>query len=411
MDERSTQDPVRERDEQIRRILETSLDAVVSMDAHGFVRYWNTPAEAMFGWTSSEVIGEDLADLIMPERFREAHRRGIKRFLVTGRGPILGRRIETTGLRRDGREFPIELSVVALVADGVHTFNAFISDITERKQAEQLLRTGEAHKTSLLRLSRRLEESESVAAVLDAALTEVKTVMGYRTLWAYLLAPDGETASLLSVAGDIAGRAEREVPVLKVRGDRFLEACFAAHDVLVIDDAAVDERTNKGIVAKLEVRTIVTAPMLLADRRIGTLGTGSVGDEGVRAPDPLQRDYFRALAAHVAVACGRIRLLSDGARAIEEARGASAALRARLDVMERVIDDLLALMDGDGAQIGLAAVQRIVEKHGGEIRARGDGGTGYSFTLAPPAGGRGPAVRTPRAVLDGPQQGFMRPGS
>ena len=392
MEEPETQDPVRERDEQIRRILETSLDAVVSMDARGFVSFWNKPAETMFGWTGSEVIGEDLADLIMPERFREAHRRGIKRFLATGRGPILGRRIETTGLRRDGREFPIELSVVALVTDAGPTFNAFISDITERKQTERALRTSEEHKSSLLRLSRRLGESESVADVLDAALTEVKTVMGYRTLWAYLLSPDGATASLLSVRGEIASLAEREVPVLKVKGDRFLEACFATQEVLVIDDAAVDERTNKAIVEKLEVRTIVTAPMSLGDRRIGTLGTGSVGDEGVRVPDAAQRDYFLALAAQVAVACGRIRLLGERERAIVDARAAGDKLRSRVAAMGRVIDEVLALVEGDNAQIGLAAVRQIVEKHGGEIRARADG-RGLSQTLASEAFVPGPAVR------------------
>ena len=382
MDEPETQDPVRERDEQIRRILETSLDAVVSMDARGFVTYWNKPAETMFGWTGPEVVGEDLADLILPERFREAHRRGIKRFLATGRGPILGRRIETTGLRRDGREFPVELSVVALVTDGVHTFNAFISDATERKHAEHALRRSEEHKTSLLRLSRRLEEAESVAGVLDAALTEVKTVMGYRTLWAYLLAPDGVAATLLSARGDIASRAERAAPVLEVKGHPFLEECFAAQGIAVIDDAAADPRTNKDIVSKLEVRTIVTAPMTLADRRLGALVTGSIGDEGVRVPDAMQRDYFLALASNVAVACARIQLLDDRQRAIDEARASVAALSARLAAMGGAIDELLALVDGEQARVSLAAAQRIIEKHGGEIRARGDGGREVSFMPA-----------------------------
>src|SRR5574339_1181210 len=97
----------------------------------------------------------------------------------------------------------------------------------------------------------------------------------------------------------------------------------------------------------------------------------------------MQRDYFLALASHVAVACGRIRLLSDARRALDGARAENAALASRIDAMDRVFGDLLRLLDGDAARIGLDTLQRLVDRHGGRIHTRDDGANGSSFTLAP----------------------------
>jgi PAS domain S-box-containing protein len=315
-------------------ILETALDAVVSMDADGRITYWNRRAEAVFGWTSGEVLGRDLADIIMPVRFRDQHKSGLARFLRTGDGPILGRRIEMIGLRRAQTEFPVELSVVALPFDGSFTFNAFIADITERKETEHELRIREQHKSSLLRLSKKLEVAATPADVMDAALAEVRTVIGYRSIWAYLFADDGETASIIQASGDItARRDERAFDVLRVKGDRFLEELRDANDVVIIEDARTDPRTNKEIAERAGNRTIVTAPMILADLKIGLVGTGSMGDEGVKVPDRRQVDYFAAMVGHVALAIDRIRLLSDRARAVEETHALNTELNAR--VVER----------------------------------------------------------------------------
>jgi PAS domain S-box-containing protein len=332
-DRRKAEHALKQREAHTASILETSLDAVISMDEKGRVTHWNRRAEAVFGWASDDALGRDLADLIMPERFREQHRRGLARFLETGSGPILGRRIETIGLRRSQTEFPVELSVIALPLDGSYTFNAFIADITERKETEHDLRIREQHKTSLLRLSRKLELAATEAEVMEAALQEIKVVMGYRSAWAYLFADDGETASIIHASGDVAKTASDELPVIRVAGDTFLEELRDAKDVVVVEDARTDPRTNKDVVAQVGNRTIVNAPMLLADRKIGIVGTGSMGDEGVKVPDRRQLDFFAAMVGHVALAIDRIRLLADRARAVEETRGLNAELNAR--VVER----------------------------------------------------------------------------
>jgi diguanylate cyclase (GGDEF)-like protein/PAS domain S-box-containing protein len=124
-------------------ILETAYEAYVAMDERGEITGWNARAEAMFGWTREEVAGRSLADTIVPAPHRDAHRRGLERFLATGEGPLLGKRIEVDGLHRDGHEFPIELAISPVRAGNRTTFHAFCEDISQRRRAEESLRESE----------------------------------------------------------------------------------------------------------------------------------------------------------------------------------------------------------------------------------------------------------------------------
>jgi len=135
-----------------RQILETAHDAFIAIDELGRVTDCNAQAHATFGWAREEMLGAELAQLIIPEGHRTAHRRGIAHFLATGEGPVLGRRLELTALHRAGREFPVELTISALQTREGHWFSAFLRDITERKAAEGLLE----------RQRRQLLEAQSV---------------------------------------------------------------------------------------------------------------------------------------------------------------------------------------------------------------------------------------------------------
>ncbi len=88
-----------------------AADTTLVMDGGGLVVEWTAAAERIFGWTRAEAVGQRLSELIIPERHREMHEAGLKRFLATGRGALLGRPIEIVALNRDGREFPIELRI------------------------------------------------------------------------------------------------------------------------------------------------------------------------------------------------------------------------------------------------------------------------------------------------------------
>ena len=120
--------------------LNGALGAVINMDARGHVTGWNPKAERMFGYSRVHAMGQDLADLIMPPVHREAHRRGVVRYLQTKQSSIIGQRAEVPAMRADGSEFPIEMTVSALEQNGTHYFCAHIYDITDRKRAEEGLR-------------------------------------------------------------------------------------------------------------------------------------------------------------------------------------------------------------------------------------------------------------------------------
>lgn len=123
-------------------MLESSLDGIVTIDDRGRIFEFNQAACLIFGYERDEVLGENMHTLLMPERFRDAHRKGMARYLETGEPRILNKRLELSALNRQGEEFPIELSISPIHLGEQIFFTAFIRDITESKQAEEALRQG-----------------------------------------------------------------------------------------------------------------------------------------------------------------------------------------------------------------------------------------------------------------------------
>ena len=125
-------------------ILDSALDSIVSVDHDGRITEFNPAAERTFGYRRDDVVGRQLADIIIPPSFREAHRLGFARYLATGEARVIGRRIEMTAIRAGGTEFPVELAITRVPLDGPPSFTGYLRDITERKQAEENLRRSEA---------------------------------------------------------------------------------------------------------------------------------------------------------------------------------------------------------------------------------------------------------------------------
>ncbi|MGH7420885.1 MAG: PAS domain S-box protein, partial [Candidatus Rokuibacteriota bacterium] len=127
---------LRESEARHRAVLASAMDAFVSMDHSGRVTEFNPAAERMFGHSRAAVLGQELAETIIPPAFREAHRRGLARYLSTGQSSLLGGRIEVTALRADGSEFPVELTVTRAGTEEPPAFNAYVRDLTAQKRAE-----------------------------------------------------------------------------------------------------------------------------------------------------------------------------------------------------------------------------------------------------------------------------------
>lgn len=172
---KQAEEALAESERRTRLVIDRAYDAFVAMDAGGLITEWNPQAEAVFGWSRSEVMGRLLADTIIPLRFREAHHKGLKHFLATGEGPVLNKQIEMAALHRDGHEFPVELSISCLRLGDSYIFSAFLRDITERKRAQAALRESEERHRRLFENSPQpmwVFDRETLAflAVNDAAL-------------------------------------------------------------------------------------------------------------------------------------------------------------------------------------------------------------------------------------------------
>lgn len=156
-----TEELLRISEERFRLIVNTSLDAVIVMDAGGYITEWNAKAEETFGWSEAEVKGRSLAETIIPYDAREAHRLGLQHFLETGEGPVLNRRIEVWALRRNGETFPAELTITPLQNVETYIFSAFLRDITERKKAEQeIYKLNAELEIRVIERTAQLQESE-----------------------------------------------------------------------------------------------------------------------------------------------------------------------------------------------------------------------------------------------------------
>ena len=178
-------------EEQTRLIVDTALDAVITIDADGLIVRWSPQAVEIFGYTVDEAIGQRLSELVIPHQYREAHEHGLKRFLKTGEGPVLNQRIEITALRKDGREFPVELSISPLKSGDTYTFSAFIRDITERTQAEEQL-ARQAMESKLLHQATQIAaETDSFEESLQKCLNVVCELTGWHVGHVYLPAGDG----------------------------------------------------------------------------------------------------------------------------------------------------------------------------------------------------------------------------
>jgi PAS domain S-box-containing protein len=174
----------------LRLILETALDAVVVMKSDGVVADWNDRATSMFGWSRDEAVGRTMADLIIPERYREAHSVGLQRYLRSRKGEVFGRRIELSGIRKNGEEFSVEISISPM-QDGEHIlFIGCLRDLTEHNA----LRLARAE---VSRVTQRLAMGEMAASILheiSQPLAAIASNAGAGLRWLTRANPDLDEA-------------------------------------------------------------------------------------------------------------------------------------------------------------------------------------------------------------------------
>jgi PAS domain S-box-containing protein len=208
-------------EERFRSVVETAIDAIITVDSRGTIIFWNPQAELMFGYSANDMIGKPVA-VIMPERFRQAHQLGLSKAAARKQPKISGNIHELVGLRKDGNEFPLELSLANWeTREGVF-FTAIARDISERKQAESALqaarnelerrvdeRTTELGATNE-KLREQISECERVELALRESEQKYATLVEDALIGVYIL-KDGKIEFVNDKFADIYGYSKDEL--------------------------------------------------------------------------------------------------------------------------------------------------------------------------------------------------------
>jgi PAS domain S-box-containing protein len=310
-----------------RAMLDAALDCVVSMDHEGRVIDFNPAAERTFGYRASDVVGREMAALIIPVELRERHRRGLARFVATGEAALLDRRLEITGMRADGSIFPVELTITRVAVPGPPTFTGYLRDITERLAAEAEVRASrvrivEAADAARQRLERDLhdgaqqrlvelaldlrmarakldEQPEAASELLDSALEDLGRAISELRELARGIHPAALTEGGLRPAlGALVARSNGAVQLVGVPDARFAAAVEATAYFTVAE--ALTNVARYAAAQRTDVELVLRGDCLRVEVR----------DDGCGGADPASGSGLRGLADRVAALDGRFDLVS-----------------------------------------------------------------------------------------------------
>jgi PAS domain S-box-containing protein len=378
-DVKAQRDRRRETASHMRAVLDTALDAVISMDATGRVTFWNPRAEQIFGWSRDEAVGKPVAELIIPPRMRAAHASGLAQDLRTGEGKLLNRRVEMVAVRRDGSEVPVELALVAVKEGEYHTFSAFLRDITERKRAEaerdRLFTAAEKARTEAEAASRA--KDEFLATLSHELRTPLTSIVG----WVYLLRsgkldPAGVARGLETIDRNAMLQAQLVSDILDM--SRILAARFRLN-VRPLELAPVVAAAIDSLVPAASAKGIRLLPVL-------DPSTGVVSGDA----DRLQQVVWNLLSNAIKFTPpgGRVQVRLARAEGQAEITVEDTGPGIRSEVLPHVFE---LFRQGDssntrahgGLGLGLAVVRQLVELHGGTVHAASTG-AGAAFTVRLP---------------------------
>ncbi len=306
-------------------ILNSAIDGIITIDHHGRILEFNVAAEKTFGFLRSDVIGREMAALIIPERFREAHRNGMANYLITGEGPVLSHRIELPAIRSDGSEFPVELSIVPLNKEGPPEFTGFIEDISERKTADterelvELSQNVLADATAVL--SQSIDYRTTLRHIAEACIPRIADLCIVQ-----IVHEDGRVRTT-----EIAtGNPQQESLLRETAGTYLSDLEFpsisasviqSGRSVLIPDFSESIYRTyasNDDLVARVRqmgIRSLVGSPIRHHGKVIGALIGGTVSSS--RRYGKYELGIFEELASRAGIAIENARLYLEAQEAVQ----------------------------------------------------------------------------------------------
>lgn len=370
---RDALDRVASRERRISKIVETALDAVVSIDRDGHIVAWNHRAEEMFGWGGHEVIGRPLHEVCLPQRYRDRHIAGLKRYLDTGVGPLLDRRTRLSGLHRDGHEFPIELSITATEVDGQLLFSGFVRDLTAQVAAEERLERNLREREAVTAALHRIRSQASASETALAVCLEIVELPNVASVSVLQLRSDGSAVPLAAVMPPHPPATA--VPPLPVERAAHLVA-RAASGPWIEEHEADDTGTGYGAqLAARGLRGTAYVPLLdVDDRPLALLvaGTDAAG------PIEVLTDLFPALQQFAVVTSTVLLPQLEAGRAATDLRHelieviATSAFRSVFQPVVRL---------DDRGVVGFEALTRFDDGSSPEGRFGGAHGLGLEIEL------------------------------
>ena len=315
-----------------RQIIETARDAFIGMDSQGTIVDWNAKAVATFGWSREEALGRTISQTIVPQRYREAHERGLRRYLETGEGPALNKRIEIAAVHRDGHELPIELTISAMPWGQAHLFSAIVRDITERKRAEKL-------QASEYGVSRVLAESSSLVEAAPKIMQAICEGMDWDFSAMWML--DRATDSLRCLEVWHAAEAEVTAFEAQTRATLFPRVAglpgrvLASAEAQWIEDVTQDGNfPRSGAARNSGLHGALAFPILFENQVTGVLEFLS---RGTAKPDNDLLSMFTSLGTQIGQFIARKQAEAELQRAKKAAEAASEAKSTFLATMSHEI--------------------------------------------------------------------------
>jgi PAS domain S-box-containing protein len=392
-------------EDRLRATIEAALDCIVTMDSSGRILDFNPAAEACFGYTREDAIGHSLADLIIPERYRRAHREGVERYLRTGYAPLLGKRSVLNALRADGSEFPIELAIgVATGADG-EVFIGYMRDITARREAERAREALEAQ----LRQAQKMEAIGHLTGGIAHDFNNILTgIMGYIVMASEAARSTGDARlqQYLQRAHHASARATELIQQMLTfsRGQRGMLRPVPI--VSVVRDALQLAQASLPASVQMHTELDATTTTVLADAVQLEQVLMNLCINARDAMNGQGRLHITACVAQVEHAvCSSCQ---------EPVHGRFVELTASDDgpgippaVMERMFEPFFSTKQpGQGSGMGLATVHGIVHEHKGHILVRNLPGRGACFRILLP-----PLDRTHQAAQIAPEAESVEPAA
>ncbi|MFN3430005.1 MAG: ATP-binding protein, partial [Candidatus Sericytochromatia bacterium] len=367
-------------DARYRAIVDTAVDAIVVIDERGRVEAFNPAAERLFGYTRQEALGRDMGELIVPPALRDAHRRGLARYLASGEAHILGRRLEMPAVRRDGSEFPVELTITRIPLPGPPAFTGTMRDITDRREAE-------AQRQELAALKQSDQLKDQFLSILSHELrTPINAIMGFGSIL------DDE------VAGQLTEQQHRYVRKLLSGADVLLNLVDDLLDMSRIQAGKFSLSPQSVLLAPLIDEVTTTLAPLAAQRGQSVIhavvpGLPSLLADRQRVVQVLTNLVGNAIKFTPRGGCVTVRACLDGeapAALRVEVADTGPGIRAadRHKLFRRFTQlDMSATRQAGGTGLGLSIAKALVEAHGGAIGVESEPGHGATFWFTLPLAG------------------------